>query len=68
MRLVDGAKIEVSVGDVQDNIREAVTGVAVQIIQKEKESLGCSKKLSIYICIDDMHTYHVFCLSTRKLY
>ena len=56
MRLVDGAKIEVSVVDVQDNIREARAGVAVQIIQKENESLGCSKS-SIYICIDDIHIH-----------
>lgn len=48
MRLVDGTKIEVSIVDVQDNIGEARPGVPVQIIQKEKESLGCSNN-SLFI-------------------
>ena len=40
MRLVDTKKIEVSIVDAQDNVREAKTGVAVQISQKGR--MGCS--------------------------
>lgn len=42
MRLVDVEKIEVSIVDVQDNVREAIAGIAVQISQKGKERMGCS--------------------------
>ena len=37
MRLVDTKKIEVSIVDAQDNVREAKAGVAVQIGQKGRK-------------------------------
>lgn len=50
MRLADTKKIEVSIVDARDNVRETKAGVAVQISQTGKERMGCSmSSLFIYV-------------------